>query len=34
MFLLLLMIILGTITMVNLFVVVIISDLSNLQTEV
>ena len=34
MFLLLVMIILGTITMVNLFVVVIISDLSDLQTEV
>ena len=34
MFLLLVMIILGTITIVNLFVVVIISDLSDLQTEV
>jgi len=34
MFLLLLLIVLGTITMVNLFVVVIISDLSKLQQEV
>ena len=34
MFLLLVMIILGSITIVNLFVVVIISDLSDLQTEV
>ena len=34
MFLLLAMIILGTITMVNLFVVVIISDLTDLQHEV
>ena len=34
MFLLLVMIILGTITIVNLFVVVIISDLSDLQNEV
>ena len=34
MFLLLLLIVLGTITMVNLFVVVIISDLTKLQQEV